>query len=153
MSHNSVVALIKDTVSRLGEDIEFGHGRTTDFNIKGHKADTIVWLDPLNAQPTYTVNGASNYQKTWNVNLIFYQVDKPDSVPNEYNKILDTTDNLVDRFINDINFFINDSDFILLTGINQQSFVKVTAHILTGWIVTFNLVVADSFDYCIEHDC
>lgn len=154
MSHKSVVALIQDTVSKLGDGIEFGHGRTSDFNIQGNKAKTIVWLDPLNAQPTYTVNGVSNFQKTWNINIIFYQKDTTDSLPKQYNHILDTTDTLVDKFVNLINLLDDDLyDFLVLSGINQQSFVKVTAHILTGWILTFNLTVPDSFDYCIEHDC
>lgn len=153
MSHKSVVALIQDTVSKLGDGIEFGDGRTSDFNIQGHQAKNIIWLDPLNAQPAYTVNGVSNYQKLWNVNLIFYQKDRVDSSPKEYNNILSSTDVILDKFVNTLNFFIDGSDDLVISGFNQQNFIKVTAHVLTGWTLTFNLLVPDSFEYCIEHDC
>lgn len=156
MSHRSVVQLLKDTAEMLEDRMQFGYGRTSDFNVKRDKQYPFIWLDPLNASPTYSVNSTENYIKSWSVRMLFYQLDSEDSVPKEYQTILDEMDIYVDKYINLLNqvyLKANERarvipDPIVITGITQDQFVKATADILTGWIVTFTLTVPDQFDYC-----
>lgn len=85
--------------------------------------------------------------------MAFYQLDRADSTQDEYAKILDFTDDLVDKFINKLNFYTQESDGIVLTGISQQPFIKVMADFLTGHILTFSIQTEDSFEYCDINDC
>lgn len=84
--------------------------------------------------------------------MAFYQLDKEESDQDEYKLILDFTDDLVDKFINKLNFyafnFCITSDDIIITGMSQTPFVKATADILTGHLLSFQLQVTDQFNYC-----
>ena len=84
--------------------------------------------------------------------MAFYQLDKESSGQDEYKLILDEMDTLVDNFIirlNNYTFGRNiDSDQIVITNMSQQPFVKATKDILTGYILTFTITVADQFNYC-----
>jgi hypothetical protein len=82
--------------------------------------------------------------------MAFYQIDKGD----EYALILDEMGNYVDKFINKLNLYSSQADTIVIQGVNQQAFIKATADILTGFIITFTLLAQDDFDYCIDDlDC
>jgi hypothetical protein len=84
--------------------------------------------------------------------MAFYQLDTSGSTGEQYAKILDDMDLLVDRFINKLNTYSTLSDSVLIESISQQPFIKATADILTGYFLTFTLVVADDFEYC-DIDC
>lgn len=83
--------------------------------------------------------------------MIFYKQDKEDSAMEDYSLILDEVDETVDRFYNDLNFFVSKSEQILLSNFNQQPVIKATAHILTGFILSFQITAQDDFTYC--RDC
>lgn len=151
MSHKSVVNLIKETAQSLADNIKFGYGLDTDFNVQRDKSYPFIWLDPLTASPEYTVNNTENYQKTWNVRMLFYQLDYKDSLPDQYSKILNDMDTIVDMFVQQLNgaySWETGPVTLTLSSISQQPFIKATGDILTGWIVTFNLTVPDDFNYC-----
>lgn len=90
--------------------------------------------------------------KTWAVTMAFYQLDKESSTQEDYAKILDEMDGYVDRFINKLNFYSESqsitSNEIVLTSMSQTPFIKATADILTGYILTFQMQVSDQFNYC-----
>lgn len=149
MSHKGIRLLIKDTAESLGDDIEFMYARTSDFDqAASSKRYPFINLDPLSAIPEYTINGVSNYMKRWLCSMAFYGKDQADSVPEQYEKILDDTDALVDNFLNKLNFYSLQSDSIIISNVNQQPFVKATAAILTGFILTFQVQQSDQFNYC-----
>lgn len=59
------------------------------------------------------------------------------------------------QFIRKLNQFYVDArqgdlitEQIVIQNVNQQPLIKVTAHILTGWLMTFQIVVPDTFNYC-----
>lgn len=153
MSHKSIRKLIEDTARSLQDDIQYSYGKDTDFNQEKKKSFTLINTSPLTATPAYRVNGTSNYMKQWNVEMAFYSFDVESSIGSEYSEILDRMDPLVDQFINKLNFFSLKSDSLIIQGINQTPFIKVTADILTGYILTFQLIVNDDFDYCSINDC
>lgn len=149
MSHKSIRKLIEDTVKNVRDDIHYSYGKTTDFNQSEKNAFVYVNTDPLNAVPSYRTENY-NYMKQWNVQMVFYKQDSEASPPDEYSVILDEVDDLVDRFLNRLNFFQSQSDSITITITGQNSFIKATAHILTGWIVTLQILAQDDFNYCPE---
>lgn len=153
MSHRSVVKLIKDAATSLGDSIQFGYGRRTEFNQKSRPDEPWIWLLPLTANPTYTNNSSTeNYQKQWNVILVFLKRDRSDSIETEYKPILDDMDDLVDRFINRLNdWSMKATDTVgavTIQNISQTNFIKSDADIYTGWFVSFQMIVSDDFEYC-----
>lgn len=152
--HRGVRLLIEATAKSLADNIQFTYGRTSDFNQMTDKKYPFITLDPLQATPQYATAGTQNYMKGWACQMAFYQLDKKGSNQDEYSLILDEMDSYVDKFLNKLNFYTDTSDHILLQGINQQPFVKATADVLTGYIVTFTLLAEDTFEYCADDlDC
>lgn len=152
MSHKGIRLLLEDTAKSLGDGIQFDYGRTSDFDQLRDKKYPFISVTPLSATAAYAVNNVSNYSKTYQVQMAFYQLDKTASGQDEYALILDEMNALADQYINKLNFFMDkcniDSDTIILTGMNQQPFIKATADILTGYLLNFSLQVSDTFNYC-----
>lgn len=154
MSHKSIRLLIQDTAKSLADNIQFTYARTSDFNVMRDKKYPFITLDPIASAPQFATDGVTNYMKAWTCQMAFYQLDKEGSTQEEYAPILDEMDSYVDKFINKLNTFTHDSDKLVIQSINQQPFVKATADILTGYLLTFTLFVEDTFDYCADDlDC
>jgi len=66
--------------------------------------------------------------------------------------LLDSADVLVDSFIQILNFSTEDTSTlpIVITNISQTPFIKATADILTGFLLTFQVLVPDDWDYCVD---
>lgn len=152
MSHKGIRLLIEDTAKSLGDDIQFTYARTSDFNMMRDKRYPFIVLDPLTAAPVYTDNNVSNFMKTWTANMAFYQLDQEGSTQQDYAKILDEMDGYVDNFLNKLNFYSGSqsitSNEIVITSMGQTPFIKATADVLTGYILTLQLQVNDQFNYC-----
>lgn len=80
--------------------------------------------------------------------MSFYALDEMASTQAEYTKILDDMDELVDKFINKLNFYSIKSDQIVITNINQEPFIKTLNAYLTGYLLSFQLLQTDQFNYC-----
>lgn len=152
MSHKGIRLLLEDTAKSLGDDIQFDYGRTSDFNLLRDKRYPFISVSPLTVNAFFAVNNASNYSRSYQVQIAFYQLDNDASTQEEYALILDEMADLADKFINKINTYIQGdcigSDDLTITGISMQPFIKVTADVLTGYIMTFTAQVADNFNYC-----
>lgn len=153
MSHKSIRLLIEDTAKSLADDIQFTYARTSDFNVISDKSYPFITLDPLNATPQFTDNGVT-YIKEWSCNMAFYQLDKAGSTGEQYALILDEMGDYVDKFVNKLNLYSIQADTIVIQGVSQTAFIKATADILTGYILTFTLLAQDDFDFCADDlDC
>lgn len=153
MSHRSVVNLISDVSNSLSDGIQFGYGRRSDFNLIVDKRQTIIWLLPLTANPGFTVNNnTENYQKVWNCIVVFLQKDATDSLETEFAEHLHTTDELLDKFVIRLNdWSMKSADTvgdITLRNFSQVDQIKSDSDIFTGWILSFQAVVSDDFNYC-----
>src|SRR5690606_35366909 len=157
MSHRSVRLLIEDAAKSLGDSIQFGHGKRTEFNQKKKPEDPWIWLLPLNAIPRYTNNNSTeNYEKQWNVIMVFLKMDRSDSLETEYNPILDDMDDLVDRFINRLNDWSMKAtdtvgDFII-QNISHTNCIKSDTDIYTGTFDCIDLIVFNHFEYNTPED-
>lgn len=152
MSHRAIRTFIEDTAKSLATNIQFTYARTSDFNIIKDKKYPYIVLDPLSASPAFAVDGVSNYMKSWSCNMAFYQLDSTGSTADEYKLILDQMDEYVDKFINKLNRNSYLSDSVIIEGVSQTPFIKTTADVLTGFLLSFTLVASDTFDYC-SVDC
>lgn len=134
----------------MGDNIEFTYARKSDFNVMRDKKYPFITLDPLTASSTFAVDNVFNYSKTWLATMTFYDLDNEASIPDEYRKILDEMDVLVDKFITKLNLTAEDHLGITITNMSQQPFIKVLADSITGFILSFNITVPDNWDYCVE---
>jgi len=160
MSHKALRLLIRDVAKSLADNIKFGYGRGSDFNVIRDKTYPYIWMDPLQVATTFSNNDVQNYQKTWSVTMAFYKMDTEGSTEEQYQLILDEMDELVDRFLNKLNRFSETqeaegdliTDEIVITSVAQMPFIKLMADILTGYALTFTIQVPDKFDYCSLYD-
>lgn len=154
MSHRSVVSLIEDTAKSLADNIQFGYGRRSDFNIIKSKSYPYIWLLPLTATPRYAFEDTENYMKTWNCIVLFLAEDNTSNDETEYKPILDDLDDLLDKFVNRLNdYYLKTSDTvgaITLRGFQQTPFLKDDADILSGWFLSFQLQTSNDFNFCVE---
>lgn len=153
MSHRSVRLLIESTAKSLADNIQFTYATPSDFDVLRDKKYPFISLSLLSATPQFTDNGVT-YIKSWNCQMAFYQLDQKGSSPEDKALILDEMGLLVDKFINKLNLYSTQADTIVISGASQQAFVEAMADILTGHLLTFNLLANDDFDYCADDlDC
>jgi hypothetical protein len=138
--------MIENAARSLQDDIQYSYGTDSDFNQDQKRAFLYINTTPLVPTPSYRNNGVANYVKSWQTEIAFFKLDREDSSPEDYAKILDTTDDLIDKFVNKL----NQSEGIVLTFGAQQPFIKALADILTGHILTITILAEDSFDYCLD---
>lgn len=154
MSHLGIRKLIEDTAKKLGDNIQFDYARLSDSNLLRDKTYPFIQLDPLIANSSFSVNNTFLYSKTWSIAMVFFCLDRADSIQEEYAKLLDQADDLLDRFIIKLNFYTDQSDDIIIQNINQRPFIKTKlADIATGFILEFTITVPDNWNYCMDNDC
>lgn len=155
MSHRAIRCLIGNAVKSLDDSIQFGYGRRSDFNIHNDKKYPFVWLLPLTAVTTIPNDGAG-ITKSWNIILVVIDIDKSDSVEQEFDKIMDRMDDIGDRLIRRIDDWYRSGDDIVgaltITSVNQTSIIKEDSDIHTGWLYSFQMITDDQFEYCIDPD-
>lgn len=156
MSHRAVREFLKAKAEAVSDAVKFGYGRSSDFNKIKNKKYPYIWLDPLNSTLLINEEGMINAE-TYSVNIVIYKLDNPDSTEDEYKLILDDTDKILNDFIRKVNEDLEENYQTpvrlqgyntQLSGISKQPFIKTTADVLTGWILSFELTVPDTFDYC-----
>lgn len=159
MSHKAIRTLIEDTVRSVDDSILFAYARASDFNAIGIKEDKRVRLDPLKQVFEFSDN-SYNLNKTYKVGMVFYQLDSMEGAEEETKVILDQMDLLSDKFIAKLNNFAFNEDTtkaIISQNIeikpgSKDEAIKVTVDCCTGWILQFDIVAPDTFDYCSIYD-
>ena len=150
MSHLAIRSLIRDVAKSLSDKIQFGYGRRSEFNFIEKKRYPFIWMLPLNASGRFRTSPTKT--KTWNVALLFLDEDEADSNADQSTKILDDRDAVVDRFTQALDDWYERSydtvGAFTIQNDNQQPFYKDDSDIHTGWLLTFQIVVSDDFDYC-----
>lgn len=150
MSHQSVRFLLRDVSNSLADNIEFKGGRETEFNNLKSKATQYRWLLPLTAITSPSTQ--TSRTKTWSVGLLFMEQDDFDASAEQTNDIHDRTDLAVDRFMQRLDDWSQTSKDVVgqvtIQGFSQVPFYKDQAGVYSGWLVRFQLVTSDGFQYC-----
>lgn len=159
MSYEAVRVLIEDTVKSIDDSIMFAHARASDFNSIGTSKDKRVHLDPMKplTQPGSSERSAT---KTFSISMVFYKLDELQGSEEETTKILDEMDVLSDTFIHKLNMFtlayesdeVSSSSTEIVNMQPKNPVIKVTKDCCTGFVLSFSLIVPDTFDYCSLYD-
>lgn len=144
--------LIEDVAKSLADNLQFGYGRRSEFNQIENKRYPYIWLLPLTGGRRF-VNEDGTKTKLWNIALVFLDLDKADSNEKQTAEIHDKLDVFVDRFMENLDtwYLREEVDIVGTSTIrndNQQPFFKDDTDITSGWLVTFQLLVSDDFEYC-----
>lgn len=153
MSHLSVRTLLCDVARSLDDSVQFGYGRRSEFNMIESKKYPYIWLLPLAGSRRF-INNNTTKTRTWNVQLVFLDVDKADANEDQTTEIHDTLDLMVARYMQALDDWYERSydtvGALTIQNDSQQPFYKDDAGIHSGWLLTFQLVVSDDFNYCVE---
>lgn len=160
MNYKALYNYIYDLSQNLNQTAKFFHGRKEILNQTSGYDGLYVYCLPFTSNGS-TVGGAQ-INETWEVNIIFYMLDKPDSAIDQNNqnqmqdeiRTLTITEQSANRFlrlvqVNDINEGLESaSDLITIDSFSKSNAIKDTAQMLTGTLLTLNLTVPDNFNYC-----
>lgn len=153
MSHKNVRLLLESVAKSLSDNTQFGYGRRSEFNMIEGKSYPYIWLMPLTAGRRFIGNNNPTKTKTWNIAMLFLDVDRADANEKESERIHDEQDEVVDRYLQRLDDWSQTSQDILgditIQNDNQTPFYKDDSGIHTGWFVTFQVVVSDNFLYCV----
>ncbi len=154
MSHQSVRYLLRDVSNSLADNIEFKGGRETEFNnliAKGANKTHYRWLLPMTGAISFANQTRTT---TWSIAILFMQQDNFDASADQTNKIHDETDIAVGKFLQRLDdWSLTQTDTvgdITINGITKTPFYKDQAGVYSGWLVRFQLITPDSFEYCTE---
>lgn len=159
MSYQAVRVLLEDTIKSIDDSVMFAHARASDFNSIGSGNEKRVHLDPMKPL-TEPGTAEKNSTKTFSIKMIFYKLDSLQGAEEETTKIQEEMDVLSDKFIHKLNLFTLNyeseevsSDTTEIVNMQpKEPIIKVTASCMTGFILSFGLVVPDTFDYCSLYD-
>lgn len=146
MNRGEVRAFIKSGVDYLNQSIPFNSGRLTEFNSEPNKELPYIWLESLTVTPIVNTFGAP--QEDWNIILHIANIDKADSLPEQYEEIIDGCDLIGQELTKVYNDLLTDSKLVVLDGLSREPFIKKHADCLTGVILSFNLQTWDTSSFC-----
>lgn len=158
MSHLAVRNLIRDSLLSIQDNVSFIYARRSDFNSIKDKSERFVHLDPLEVTASFTSNQI--YVRKFRVAMVFFQLDSLQGSEEETVLKLDSMDLLSDKFLAKLNLGASGDDptvnissqTITIENIRRTAVIKVTSDCMTGWMLTFDMIVPDSFDYCKVYD-
>ncbi len=152
MSHRSVRLLLEDVAKSLADNIEFGYGRKSEFNIiQGKSANHWIWCLPLQGSRELA-NGMETRTNRWDVAILFLEHDPSDSSHDHSGSVLDYQDSIVQRYAQALDeWYLNLSDTVgafSIENFSQTPIYKENSEVQSGWLVRFQLLTPDDFDYC-----
>lgn len=159
MSQKTVRELIRDTVLSIRDDASFYYARESDFNsIKNKPKGIKVLLLPLRHDDE---RNDESTNRNYLVTILFYEYDVVNGAEVDSQKILDKTDDFLRKFqakldlkaLNEDEFDQNlSTDTVEISNESITERIRFTADCVTGWELTFNLLVPDQLDYCTVYD-
>lgn len=137
--------LIYKGIKALGNEIKFNSGRLSEFN-KEQKEYPFIWLESLSAGRDIITQGADI--DNWEVSLHIAKKDKPDSIPEEYEQIVDECDYIAQRLIGQYKSILSYAKLVTLSGVGREPFIHKMADDASGVILSFTLSSPDKTSVC-----
>lgn len=160
MNYQSLYDYTHDLSQELEQQVKFFHGRKEMLIQLNDLKGLVVFCLPFVS--TGTTVGGAQINELWEVNILFYMDDEPDSAIDQNNqdviqdeiKTLTITEQSANRFLrlvhgNTINRNLEAaSEKIKIESFTKSNAIKDTAYLLTGTLLTLSLRVPDDFNYC-----
>jgi len=160
MNYQSLYDFIHDISQNMDQTVKFFHGRKEMLIQTTPDEGLFAFCLPFTS--TGSTVGGAQINETWEVNIIFYMRDNPDSsidqndqdVIQDEIRTLTITEQSANRFLRLVHGnAINDSleaasEKLSINSFSKSNAIKDTAQLLTGTLLTLSLIVPDDFDYC-----
>ncbi len=146
MTRAEVRALIKQGINALGNQIEFGSGRITEFNKEENKDYPFVWLESLSVTTGINAQGANTDE--WDCKLHIAKKDQPDSKADEYEQIVDECDYIAQQLIKQYADLLESAKLVSFESASRIPFVHKHADDTTGVVLSFTLIIPDTTNVC-----
>ena len=147
MKRSETRALIQSAVHALTQTIQFNSGRISEFSSEADKSYPYVWLEPLSVDTDLNQNQMPI--DSWAILLHVAKLDSMDSLPVQYEAIVDECDFIAQKFIYKLNQVVDGYKLITIESVNREPFIKAkSADCTSGVTVSFTLVSADQTDVC-----
>lgn len=160
MNYQSLYDFIHDVSQNLEQSVKFFHGRKEILNQTNPGKGIYAYCLPFVSFGSFV--GGAQANETWEVNIIFYMYDKPDSAINQNDqdviqdeiRTLTITELVTSRFLrlvhaNTINSVLEfAAEKLTIVSFSKANAIKDTSQLLTGTLLTLNLRVPDDFNYC-----
>lgn len=146
MTRQEVRAFLEEGVNALAPVLRFNAGRLSEFNSEFNKEYPYCWN--YNLQPGTELRNSLPLD-SWAVTIRIAKLDKTDSLPIQYEPIVDDCDYIAQQLVKKYNDVLTDSKLVTLTGISRVPFYKQHSDCLTGVDLTFTLNVPDKTPLCV----
>lgn len=156
MKREEVRAFLKAGTDAI--KIHFESGRITEFNSLKDKGFPFAWLISPSAESDFGGSG-SMLIDDWSIEIHIAKKDTPESVQDEYEKLIDECDHIARKLIWQYNLILQSASqistanqdiykLVTLSGVKRPPFIKKHADCLTGVILSFTLNSPDKTDVC-----
>lgn len=156
MTRSQIRTFLKAGADALSMD--FDSGRVSEFASKSDKKFPFAWVEDLKASSDF--GGAANLIDDWDVIIHIAKPDAADSLPYQYEAIIDECDNLARKLIWQYNVILYDSTnvttanqdlykLLTLSSVNRDPFYKRYGNpVMSGIVLSFTLNSPDKTDVC-----
>lgn len=145
MKRSEVRDFLEDGVNELAPVIQFNAGRLSEFNSEFNKEFPYCW--------NYTLQTTTDLRNSlpldaWSITIRIAKLDKMDSLPKEYEPIVDSCDYIAQQLVKKYNDVLEDSKLVTISSISRTPFYKQHSDCITGVDLTFTLNVPDKTPLC-----
>jgi hypothetical protein len=147
MKRSELRSFVQSGVSAINPQLAFDSGKLTDFNSNRNNEYPKVFYESVQEVPVDLVNEILPLDQ-WPVILHIGKKDSMDSIPNQYELLIDECDEVAQKLIRQYNLVLSDSEKVTVSGYTRQPFVKKHADCITGVILSFTLNVPDQTNLC-----
>ncbi len=132
--------MIKEAVDSLSVQHEFRRGRVSELSSL-NKQFPVVWMEtsPMDTDYPQVTLPIDN----WQINLHIAKLDTTDSLPEQYESIIDDCDEVAQQIQFKVNKVVTGYKLLTLEGISRTPFVKVLSSCATGVLLSFTIVAPD----------
>lgn len=146
MKRSEVRSFLEDGVNLLAPVLQFNAGRLSEFNSEFNKEYPYCWNSNLQAG---TDLRNSLPLDAWAVTIRIAKLDRPDSLPAQYEAMVDDCDYIAQQLIKKYNDVLTDSKLVTIASITRVPFYKQHSDCLTGVDLSFTLNVPDKTSLCV----
>lgn len=149
MTRTEIRTFLQTGVQSINPAMPFGSGRITEWNSNRSNEYPGVWWESVQPLDVTIINSILP-SDSWPIRLWIGKLDAADSIPAQYEQIIDDCDYIAQQLLRQYNLVIEgaNANMTAVENITREPFVKKYADNISGVILSFNLNVPDKTNLC-----
>lgn len=151
MKRSDVREFLATGVRAINPQMPFGSGRISEWNSKMADSNTEVWWESVIEATDVEIINFVLPSDTWPIRLHIGKKDTMESLPAEYEQIIDDCDYIAQQLVRKYNTVIEgvNANLASISSLNRLPFVKKHGGLLfSGVTLSFSLNVPDTTNLC-----